>query len=195
MAVNISSTHMKMMMALRCTRTPITPMMKSAAVSASDSASTDYPPSTKHNGARDSDEQKYAGKLERQQIIREERLGNHPDGVELLQLLLVEITWNDELLRELGANDHHDRAGVDQDLHHTDELRIQHHIEGREAEHRVHQPQSSSDRTLARHERDRRRERDDSEQIEVKDVEERVVRLHHSPFGSSGSHISHTGCV
>ena len=41
----------------------------------------------------------------------------------------------------------------------------------------------------------RRRESDRAKEIEVKDVKERIVRLDHWPFGSSGSHISQTGCV
>ena len=55
--------------------------------------------------------------------------------------------------------------------------------------------------TLARHEQQRRGDGDEAEEIEVERVEqrERPVRhdgaLHHSPFGSAGSHISHTGCV
>jgi hypothetical protein len=62
---------MKMMIAFRWTRTPITPIMKSAAVSASDSASTDSPPSSENDGAGNRDEEQNARQLEGQQIILE----------------------------------------------------------------------------------------------------------------------------
>jgi hypothetical protein len=47
---------MKMIIAFRWMRTPMTPIMKSAAVSASDSASTDCPPSRQDYRARDGDQ-------------------------------------------------------------------------------------------------------------------------------------------
>src|SRR4051812_8322142 len=228
---------MKMMIAFRWTSTPITPMMKSAAVSARDSASTDGPPAPEHHRAGDGDEEQDAGELEGEQVVPEQWLRDRTDGVQLLQLLLVEITRHYQLLRQLRTENHHDlaqqaesdepggqlptrtargrqlrwmpeieehddeqehhhdRAGVDQHLHYANELRIEHDVQGGEAEHRIDQPQRRGDRALARDESDRRGERDDAEQIEMKDVEERVVRLGHCPFGSSGSHISHTGCV
>src|SRR5687768_10594690 len=99
---------MKMMTAFRWTRTPTTPMMKSAALSASDSASTGRPPSSQHYSSPHRDEEQHARQLERQQIIAEQRLCDTPDGVELLDLLLVEIRRHDQLLRQLGAGDHHD---------------------------------------------------------------------------------------
>src|SRR3954464_5306322 len=228
---------MKMMIAFRWTRTPTTPMMKSAAVSASDSASTGGPPPAKYDGASDRHQQQNARELECQQIILEQGLGDGAHRIQLLELLLVEVARHDELLGQLGAEDHHDlaqeakpdepggelparpacvgelrwmaeieqhdheqehhhdRACVHEYLHHADELRIQHYVQGGKAEHRVDQPQRRRDGTLARDESDRRSERDDAEKVEVEDVKERVVRLHHCPFGSSGSHISQTGCV
>ena len=78
----------------------------------------------------------------------------------------------------------------------ADELRVEQHVQRREAEHRVHEPQRGGDGTLPRDERERRGDRDEAEEIEVERVEQREhVCVHHSPFGSAGSHISHTGCV
>src|SRR6476619_5069545 len=101
---------MKMMMALRWIRTPITPMMKSAAVSARDSASTDSPPAAEHDCARNRDEQQNARQLEGQQILIEERLGDRAHRIQLVELLLIEIRRDDQRLGELGAQDHHDLA-------------------------------------------------------------------------------------
>src|ERR1700693_5659361 len=107
MAVSISSTHMKMMIAFRWMRTPMTPMMNSAAVSASDSASTGRPPSSQDDRASDRYEEKHARQLEREQIVLEQRRGDRSDGVELLELLLVELSRHHELLWEVGADDGH----------------------------------------------------------------------------------------
>src|ERR1700680_497293 len=228
---------MKMMIAFRWIRTPITPMMKSAAVRASDSASTGGPPPSEYDRARYGYEEKDARQLERQQVVSEEWLRDHAHGVQLPKLLLVEVARHEELLWKPGPDDHHDlaeesepdesgrelppgaarirklrwmseieehdheqehdhdRAGVDQDLHDADKLRVEHHIKRGETEHRVHEPERRRHRAFSGHKRQRGCERDDSEQIEVENVEERVVRVHYSPFGSSGSHISHTGCV
>src|SRR5436190_14806030 len=91
---------------------------------------------------------------------------------------------------------HHDRARVHQHLDRTDELRIQQDVERGEAEHRVHEPERRRRGRLARDEQQRRHDGDDAEQVEVKGVEQRKIALrHHSPLGSAGSHISHTGCV
>src|SRR5437868_6713801 len=145
---------MKMMMALRWTSTPTTPMMNRAAVRASDSASTDRFPAAEDHSAGNGDEQHHA-----------------------------------------EHEHHHDRAGIDEHLHDADELRIKHHVQRGEAEHGVDEPECGRHRALASHERQRRSEGDHSEEIEMEDVKERVVRLHYWPFGSSGSHISQTGCV
>src|SRR4029079_926666 len=143
-------------------RTTTTPMMKSAAVSASDSASTDRPPTSENDRAGNCDEEEHAGQLKRQQIVLEKRRGDSSHRVQLRQLLLVEITGDDQLLRQLRAQDdpdlaekaeadesgrqlpaesagvrqlggmpeiekhhheqenHHDCAGIHQDLHHAD---------------------------------------------------------------------------
>src|SRR5712664_4672126 len=89
-------------------RTPITPMMKSAAVSASDSASTGCPPPCQHDRAGDRDQQEHAGELECEDVIPEERLGDSSNGVQLLELLLVEIGRHDQLLRKFCPSDDHD---------------------------------------------------------------------------------------
>src|ERR1700704_2101294 len=85
-------------------------MMKSAAVRASDSASTGGPPPSQHHCARYSHEEKDAGQLERKQIIPEEWFRYHAHGIQLLQLLFVEVGRYDELLGKLGSGDHHDLA-------------------------------------------------------------------------------------
>src|SRR5437762_12998244 len=96
---------MKMMIALRGMRTPITPMMKSAAVRASDSASTDCSPSSEYHGADDGDEQQHARQFERQQVVLEQWRRDCSDGVQLLQLLLVEIAWHNQLLWQVLPQD------------------------------------------------------------------------------------------
>src|SRR6266852_7595106 len=85
-------------------------MMKRAAVRASDSASTGGPPSSEYHRARYRHEEQNARQLKRQQIVPEERLRYHAHGVQLLQLLLAEVGRHDELLRELGPDDHHHLA-------------------------------------------------------------------------------------
>src|SRR5205814_3894679 len=101
---------MKMMIAFRWTRTPMTPMMKSAAVRARDSASTDGPSAAEYHGAGNGDEQQYARQLESKEIVLEERRGHRSNRIQLLQLLFVEVAWDDELLRQLRAQDYHDLA-------------------------------------------------------------------------------------
>src|SRR4026209_1408117 len=91
-------------------RTPTTPMMKSVAVSASDSASTGRPPPSQHNRARDCNAKQHARQLECEQVVPEQWLGDSSHGVELLQLLGVEVARYDELLRKLRAGDYHDFA-------------------------------------------------------------------------------------
>src|ERR1700694_5445657 len=89
-------------------RTPITPMMNSAAVSASDSASTGCPPSRQHDRAGDRHQQQHARELECEQVIPEERLGDHSNRIQLLELLLVEVSRHYQLLREFGPSNDHD---------------------------------------------------------------------------------------
>src|SRR5258705_9357106 len=89
----------------------------------------------------------------------------------------------------------HDGTSVDQHLHDPDELGVEHYVKGGEAEHRVHEPERGRNGALPRNEHDRGCESDYPEEIEVKNVEQRIVLIHHSPFGSSGSHISQTGWV
>src|SRR5258705_5537239 len=101
---------MKMIMAFRWMRTPTTPMMKSAAVSASDSASTGCPPSSQNYRSRNGYEEQHTRQLEGKQIVLEQRFGDRSYGVELLKLLRVEVTGHDELFGKLGARDHHDLA-------------------------------------------------------------------------------------
>src|SRR5687767_11728799 len=78
-ALSISSTHMKMMIALRRVRTPTTPITKRTAEKKSDSASI-LSPAAKHHRADDGREQENARQLERQQILGEERLRDRRDG-------------------------------------------------------------------------------------------------------------------
>ena len=59
----------------------------------------------------------------------------------------------------------------------ADELRVHHHVERREAEHRDHEPHRGGHRALARHERERGRDGDEAEEIEVERIEERKVAL------------------
>src|SRR5213592_2499777 len=77
-ALSISSTHMKMMIALRRVSTPTTPIVNSTAEKNSDSASIDSP-SAEHDRAHDGDEQQNARELEREQVIGEERSGDRRD--------------------------------------------------------------------------------------------------------------------
>src|SRR6267143_3816353 len=89
-------------------RTPITPMMKRAAVSASDSASTGCPPPSQHDRAGDGYQQEHACELECEDVIPEERLGDSSNRVQLLQLLLVEVGRHDQLLGKFCPSDDHD---------------------------------------------------------------------------------------
>src|SRR5262252_2587026 len=67
-AFSMSSTHMKITIALRRVSTPIAPTVNNTAESASDSASIDAPPASKNDRADDSDEQQNARQLEGEQI-------------------------------------------------------------------------------------------------------------------------------
>src|SRR5688572_6327803 len=77
-ALSISSTHMKMMMALRRVRTPTTPMVNSTAEKKMASAST-LPPSSQDHRADDRGQQQDAGELERQQVFGKKRPGDRRD--------------------------------------------------------------------------------------------------------------------
>src|SRR5687767_8276794 len=83
----MSSTHMKMMIALRRVRTPTTPIVKRTAESASDSASIPVPPAAEYYGACDGDEKQYARQLECQQILIEQRPCDGPHSSILPHLL------------------------------------------------------------------------------------------------------------
>src|ERR1041384_2830413 len=76
---------------------------------------------------------------------------------------------------------HHDRAGVHQDLEHGDELRVEQYEEGGQREQRDDEPERAGDGVPARDAEQRARDRD-----AAKDPEERD--RHYSPFGSDGSH-------
>src|SRR5688572_4182408 len=78
-AFNISSTHMKMMIALRRVSTPTTPITNSTAEKKSDSASI-LPPPAQHDRADDGRQQQDARQLEREQVFREQRLRDRRDG-------------------------------------------------------------------------------------------------------------------
>src|SRR5262245_2712372 len=79
-ALSISSTHMKMMIALRRVSTPTTPITNSTAEKKSASASIGGSPAAEDDRADDGREQQHARQLERQQVFREERLGHGRDG-------------------------------------------------------------------------------------------------------------------
>src|SRR4029078_1735607 len=115
----------------------------------------------------------------------------------------------DAAMAEVEQHDHkeehdHDRAGVHQHLPRADEVGVEHAVERARADHRVHEPERRGHRTLPRHEEQRRHHGKQRKEIEVERVEQRqrsvrprqfLRRLHPSPFGSAGSHISQTGCV
>src|SRR4051794_32041637 len=83
----MSSTHMKMMIALRRGSTPTTPMQKSTAEKNSDSASIGFPPLADGDGAGDRGEEQDARHLEGEQVFPEERRGHGADHVALGHLL------------------------------------------------------------------------------------------------------------
>src|SRR5262249_50494012 len=68
-----------MMIALRRVRTPTAPIVKSTAESASDSASIDAPPPTKHYRPDDRHEQQNARQLECEEVLIEQRLRDAAD--------------------------------------------------------------------------------------------------------------------
>src|SRR3954466_9664377 len=72
-ALSISSTHMKMMIALRRVSTPTTPIVNSAAERNSDSASMQVPPAADDDRTDDRDEEHDGRQLEGEQVLPEER--------------------------------------------------------------------------------------------------------------------------
>src|SRR3954451_12919747 len=68
-ALSISSTHMKMMIALRRVSTPTTPIVNRTAEKNSDSASIRFPPSRQGYRSDDGCQQQHARDLEGQQIL------------------------------------------------------------------------------------------------------------------------------
>src|SRR3954451_12768582 len=78
-ALSISSTHMKMMIALRRVSTPTTPMLKSSAEKNSDSASISIPPACQRDRSDNCGEQEYARDLEGEQVFMEQRTGDGLD--------------------------------------------------------------------------------------------------------------------
>src|SRR5690349_17071020 len=76
-ALSISSTHMKITIALRRTRTPATPITNRIAetIRAGPSSISD-PPLGEDYRADDRCEQQHGGQLERHQVLLEERLGD-----------------------------------------------------------------------------------------------------------------------
>src|SRR5687768_12961537 len=87
-ALSISSTHMKMMIALRRVSTPTTPITKSSAEKKSDSASiVGSSAPAQHDGADDRDEEQHARQLEGEQILGEQGLRDRRDGAALGDLL------------------------------------------------------------------------------------------------------------
>src|ERR1051325_11523325 len=85
-ALSISSTHMKMMIALRRVSTPTTPITKRTAEKNSASDSILSPPS-EHDGADDRDQQQDAGQLEGEQILGEQWLCDGRDRAALRDVL------------------------------------------------------------------------------------------------------------
>src|ERR1043166_8463065 len=79
-ALSISSTHMKMMIALRRVSTPTTPITNRTAEKNSDSASiSDLPAARERDGTDDGSKQQHAGDLEGEQILLEQRAGHGLD--------------------------------------------------------------------------------------------------------------------
>src|SRR5881392_975160 len=77
-ALSISSTHMKMMIALRRVSTPTTPIVNNTAEKNSDSLNIGSPTSQDHC-THDRSEQQHARQLEGQQVVREEWLCDRRD--------------------------------------------------------------------------------------------------------------------
>src|SRR5689334_8673719 len=104
-AFSMSSTHMKITIALRRVSTPIAPIENSTADSASDSASIDLPPAPDDDSADDGDEQQDARQLEREQVLVEQRLRDAADRAEITNSLRVVASAGDERLRHSLAGE------------------------------------------------------------------------------------------
>src|SRR4029079_5737692 len=87
-AVSISSTHMKMMIALRRVSTPTTPIVNNAAESARDSASTRSSVSStaKNHSAVNRHQQQHARQFKSEQIFVEQRSRDSSNRTEFLKL-------------------------------------------------------------------------------------------------------------
>src|SRR5918997_1179221 len=96
-ALSMSSTHMKMMIALRRVSTPTTPIVNRTAEKNSASASNVPPRLAENDRADEGDEQEHARDLERQQVLVEQRLGDRGDRAPPSDLL------RGEPLRQLEA--------------------------------------------------------------------------------------------
>src|SRR5688572_972527 len=105
----MSSTHMKMMIALRRTRTPMAPMVKSTADNASDSASIDASsPSADDDSTDDGHEQQDARQLEREEVLVEERLRDASYRTEGADGVRIVATARRERLGKPGGHERHD---------------------------------------------------------------------------------------
>src|SRR5678816_331412 len=104
-AFSMSSTHMKITIALRRVSTPIAPIENRTADSASDSASIDLSPAPDHDSADDRDEQQNACQLERKQILVEQRLRHTAYRAEITNSLRVVSGARDERLRHALAGE------------------------------------------------------------------------------------------
>src|SRR5438067_10210382 len=103
-ALSMSSTHMKMMIALRRVSTPTTPITNSTAEKKSASGSIGIPPLADHHRADDRGEQQHTRHLERQQVLVEERAGHRRDRAARRDLLGGVSRGQRELHRGPGAN-------------------------------------------------------------------------------------------
>src|SRR5687767_6696322 len=104
----MSSTHMKITIALRRVSTPIVPIVKSTAESANDSASIGASPASDHHGADDGHEQQNARELECEQVLVEQRLGNAAHRAKVADGDRIVATARRERLREPSpGEDHH----------------------------------------------------------------------------------------
>src|SRR6266508_3065925 len=107
-ALSISSTHMKMMIALRRVRTPTTPMTNRAADRASDSASMAVLPSAEHHRPGYRYEQQHARQLEGQQIFLEQRSRHGANRAVLRHLGDRKAARNFVPRCDVATPDHHD---------------------------------------------------------------------------------------
>src|ERR1043165_3552757 len=91
-ALSISSTHMKMMIALRRVSTPTTPIVNRTAEKKSDSASIDrIAAACQRHRAYDGGQEQHARPFEREQVFIKERLGDGRDRADRGDLLRREV--------------------------------------------------------------------------------------------------------